>query len=83
VGGPAAGSLEARGDGDTAWVGIGGRVSATSRVELRFTGKARVYVDGQDVGEHEGGFVHAADATPHTYRIVAGTSRSSFIYANF
>jgi hypothetical protein len=80
VGSPEAGSLEARGDGD--WVGIGGRVRG-ERVELRFAGKARVFVDGVDAGEHDGSFVHAASPEPHTYRIVKGISRSGFVYANF
>jgi hypothetical protein len=79
VGGADAGDLEARGDGE--WVGIGGHLRG-ARVELRFAGQARVFVDGEDRGEHVGGFSHAGDTAPHTYRIVKGPSRSGFVYAN-
>src|SRR5262249_8310331 len=85
VGGPEAGSLRARGglDPEGTWVGIGGTISAERKVSLRFTGKARVFVDGVDRGVFDGGFSSQADPSPHTYRIVAGESRSGFIYANF
>jgi hypothetical protein len=80
VGGPEAGTLEARGDGD--WVRIGGSVTATSAVELRWQGRARVFVDGADRGEHDGAFTHTDAAGVHTYRIVIGDSRSGFVYSN-
>lgn len=82
VGGPEAGGLEARGDGDDAWVGIGDSVRASSRVELRWPGRARLFVDGADRGEHDGGFVHEDARGVHTYRIVVGESRCGFVYAN-
>jgi hypothetical protein len=83
VGGPEAGSLEAQGDADAAWVGIGGSVHARGTVALRFRGRVRVFVDGEDCGEHEGGFTAPVDAAPHTLRIVSGASRSGFVYVNF
>ncbi len=79
VGGADAGSLEARGDG--AWARIGEAVRG-DRVELRWTGVAQLFVDGQDRGEHDGGWIHADAAGPHTYRIVVGDSRCGFVYAN-
>jgi hypothetical protein len=80
VGSPDAGSLEARGDGD--WVRIGETVRATSRVELRWQGRARLFVDGVDRGEHDGAFTHDDAAGVHTYRLVAGSSRCGFVYSN-
>jgi hypothetical protein len=81
VGGPEAGGLEARGAGDQAWVPIGG-VAHGDRVELRWPGRAQLFVDGVDRGEHDGGFVDDAAAGVHTYRIVVGESRCGFVYAN-
>ena len=85
VGSAEAGSLEAHGDADPegTWTPIGGRVAATRSVDLRFTGRAEVFVDGVSAGEHEGHYRAAVDAAPHTFRIVLGHSRSGFIYANF
>ena len=80
VGGPEAGTLEGRGDDD--WVGIGGSVRAASRVELRWNGRAHLYVDGVDRGEHDSGWVHDDAAGVHTYRIRQGDSRCGFVYAN-
>jgi hypothetical protein len=80
VGGPEAGTLEARGDGD--WVRIGGSVTATSTVELRWQGRARLFVDGADRGEHDGAFTHGDADGVHTYRVVIGDSRCGFVYAN-
>lgn len=80
VGGPEAGTLEAR--GDARWARIGEHVRG-DRVELRWTGTAQLFVDGVDRGEHDGGWTHADAAGPHTYRIVAGESRCGFVYANF
>jgi hypothetical protein len=80
VGGAEAGTLRAKGDAD--WVRIGGVVSAVQTVTLAWDGMARLFVDGQDLGEHRSGFVHAANGLAHTYRIVVGSSRSGFIYAN-
>lgn len=79
VGGSEAGSLEARTTG--AWVPIGGIVHGP-RVELRWGGTARLFVDGRDLGERTGGYVHATAGVPHTYRIVVGASRCGFVYAN-
>lgn len=81
VGGPEAGSLEARGD-DGRWAAIGESVIAKASVTLRWTGRARLYIDGADAGEHDGGFTHAAAGAMHTYRIVVGGSRCGFVYAN-
>ena len=80
IGGPEAGTLRARGDGD--WVQIGGVVTGRS-VTLAWTGTAHVFVDDEDRGERDGGFVHDAGEALHTYRIELGRSRSGFIYANF
>ncbi|MDQ3367888.1 MAG: hypothetical protein M3680_20890, partial [Myxococcota bacterium] len=55
---------------------------ARERVELRWQGRARLYVDGRDVGEHDGAFTHAAAAGVHTYRLQLGSSRCGFVYAN-
>ena len=82
VGGPEAGSFRARGDGDPAWVGIGGTVRAPARVTLAWDGVARLYVDGIDAGEHRDGFVHDTGGALHTYRIERDRSRCGFIYAN-
>ena len=79
VGGPEAGTFRAKGDGD--WVTIGGTVIAET-VTLAWTGTARLFIDGIDAGEHDGGFVHATGGALHTYRIAVGRSRSGFIYAN-
>jgi hypothetical protein len=53
-----------------------------ARVELRWQGRARLFVDGADRGIHDGGWVHDEAAGVHTYRIVVGDSRCGFIYAN-
>jgi hypothetical protein len=82
VGGPEAGTLEARGDADAAWHRIGEDVHAVSRVELRWAGTARLFVDGADRGEHDGGFTDDAAGGVHTYRLEAGESRCGFVYAN-
>jgi len=79
VGGPEAGSFRAKGDG--AWVAIGGTVIAQT-ITLAWSGTARLFIDGVDRGEHDGGFVHATGGELHTYRIAVGRSRSGFIYAN-
>jgi len=79
VGGPEAGTLEARTTG--AWVPIGGIVKGAS-VELRWKGTAQLFVDGRDQGEKAGTYVHATGGVPHTYRIVVGASRCGFVYAN-
>ena len=55
---------------------------AATRVDLRWTGRARLFIDGADAGEHDGGYTHAASADPHTYRIEVGASRCGFLYAN-
>lgn len=80
IGGPEAGSLRARGD-DGVWVRIGESVAART-ITLAWDGTARLYVDDVDQGERTGGFTHDTNGTVHTYRIVVGTSRCGFIYAN-
>lgn len=84
VGGVGAGVLTARGDRDPPdrWARIGESVRAERSVELRWTGRARLFVDGADAGEHDGGWVHGPAAGVHSYRIEIGSSRCSFIYAN-
>jgi hypothetical protein len=87
LGGPEAGGLRAHGDGDPAgrWASIGDAVTATARVELVWSGRARLFIDGVDAGEHDDGYVdeHVGGAAAiHTYRIVIGASRSGFLYAN-
>lgn len=84
IGGPEAGDLIAHGDGDPVarWARIGERVRAASTVELRWAGRARLFVDGADVGEHDGGYVDHHAAGTHTYRLVRGRSRCGFVYAN-
>ena len=84
VGGLEAGTLMARGDGDAAgrWARIGEAVTASREVELRWSGRARLFVDGVDRGVHDGGFVHRDAAGPHTYRLEVGGSRCGFVYAN-
>lgn len=79
VGGPEAGTLRARGDGE--WVAIGGEVRGPITT-LEWQGTARVFVDNIDHGEHDGRFMHATGEQLHTYRIEHGASRSGFIYAN-
>ena len=81
-GGPEAGDLEARGDLAPAWQGLGGSVAARREVSLRWHGRGELFVDGASRGEHDGGLRVAADAAPHTYRLVKGRSRSGFVYAN-
>jgi len=51
-------------------------------VELRWKGTAQLFVDGRDLGEKPGRYVHATGGVPHTYRIVVGASRCGFVYAN-
>jgi hypothetical protein len=80
VGGTDAGSLKIRGDGRD-WKRIGEAVTGKT-VTLQWDGKARLFVDDVDRGEHDGGFVHDTGGTTHTYRLVAGTSRCGFVYAN-
>lgn len=84
VGGVDAGALVAHGDGDPAdrWARIGEVVRATEVVELRWTGRARLFVDGLDQGEHDGAYVHRGGAGRHTYRIELNGSRCGFVYAN-
>ncbi|HVV87981.1 MAG TPA: hypothetical protein VHE35_33300, partial [Kofleriaceae bacterium] len=84
VGGPDGGSLVAHGDRDPAgrWARIGEEVTAAGTVELRWTGSARLFVDGVDRGVHDGGFVDEAAAGTHTYRIEVGASHCGFVYAN-
>jgi hypothetical protein len=80
VGGPEGGSFRARGD-DGPWVHIGESVVART-ITLAWDGVARLFIDDVDQGEHAGGFVHDTGAALHTYRIVVGSSRCGFIYAN-
>jgi predicted metal-dependent phosphoesterase TrpH len=82
VGSPAGGSLRARGDGDPAWHRIGESVSAPHVITLVWDGIARLFIDDVDQGEHAGGFEHATGGALHTYRIVIGSSRCGFVYAN-
>ena len=84
VGGPEAGDLRAHGDGDAAgsWARIGDSVHASQRVELRWTGKAELFVDGIDQGERDGGAKISVDNDVHTFRIAIGASRCGFVYAN-
>jgi hypothetical protein len=84
VGGTDGGTLVAHGDGDPGdhWARIGDVVRAREDVELRWTGRARLFVDGVDRGELDGGFVHHGARGPHTYRIEVGASRCGFVYAN-
>lgn len=84
VGGPEAGDLVAHGDRDPAdrWARIGEQVAAAATVELRWQGRARLFVDGVDVGEHDAGYVDRRAAGTHTYRLVRGGSRCGFVYAN-
>lgn len=84
IGGPEAGDLIARGDRDPAdrWARIGEQVAAAGTVELRWQGRARLFVDGVDVGEHDAGYVDRQAAGTHTYRLVRGASRCGFVYAN-
>jgi hypothetical protein len=79
VGGPEAGTLRARGDGD--WVAIGGMVGGPT-MTLVWSGTARVFVDEIDLGEHDHSFTHETAGQLHTYRIEIGTSRSGYVYAN-
>jgi hypothetical protein len=79
IGGPEAGTLRARGDGD--WAAIGGEI-AGEVATLEWQGRARVFVDNIDQGEHDGSFTHDTGGALRTYRIELGASRSGFIYAN-
>jgi hypothetical protein len=79
IGGPEAGTLRARGDGE--WVQIGGEITGPVAM-LEWAGTARVFVDNIDHGQHDGRFTHTTEGALHTYRIELGTSRSGFIYAN-
>jgi hypothetical protein len=80
VGGPAAGTLRARGNAE--WVVIGGDVRGPLTTLEWHGGPARVFVDDVDHGEHGERFVHETGGALHTYRIELGRSRSGFIYAN-
>jgi len=82
VGGPEAGTLRAHGDGETTWHRTGDSVAAPRELTLAWDGKARLYIDGADRGEHTGGFTHATGGALHTYRIQIGNSRCGFVYAN-
>jgi hypothetical protein len=82
IGGPEAGTIRAHGDADPAWVRVGGNVRATHATTLAWDGRARLFVDDVDRGEHDGGFVHETAGALHTYRIEVGASRCGFIYAN-
>jgi len=82
VGGTEA-ALEARGDADPAdrWAVIG-EVARGGRVELRWRGRGRLFIDGVDRGPHDGQFVDEAATGVHTYRLEVGKSRCGFVYAN-
>jgi hypothetical protein len=80
VGSPEAGSLKIRGDGPD-WKRIGEAVRGKT-VTLAWDGKARLYIDDVDRGEHDAGFVHDTGNARHTYRIGQGISRCGFVYAN-
>ena len=84
VGAADGGTLVAHGDGDPPgrWARIGEVVRAAEAVELRWAGRAHLFVDGVDQGEHDGGYVHRGAAGRHTYRIELGASRCGFVYAN-
>jgi hypothetical protein len=84
VGGPEAGTLEARGDADPPdrWARVGEGVRAAARVELRWLGRGRLFVDGIDRGLHDGAYRHTGVTGVHTYRIEVGDSRCGFVYAN-
>jgi len=62
--------------------GRGGRVHATHATTLAWDGRARLFIDDVDRGEHDNGFVHETAGALHTYRIAVGASRCGFIYAN-
>jgi hypothetical protein len=85
VGGIEASTLEAHGDRDAegVWVQIGDTVHATARIELRWEGRARLFVDNVDRGWHEAGWVDEAAGGEHTYRIERERSHCGFVYANF
>ncbi len=80
VGGSEAGTFRARGDDDR-WVRIGESAVAKT-ITLAWDGVARLFIDDVDQGEHAGGFAHDTSGAVHTYRIVVGSSRCGFIYAN-
>jgi hypothetical protein len=82
VGGPEAGTLRAHGDGATTWQRTGDSVVAPREITLAWDGKARLFIDNVDRGEHTGGFTHATAGALHTYRIQIGNSRCGFLYAN-
>jgi hypothetical protein len=68
--------------GAGAWAAIGESTHAERKVELRWTGRARLFIDGVDAGEHDGGFTQDPAAGTHTYRITLGSSRCGFVSAN-
>jgi hypothetical protein len=82
VGGPEA-ALEAHGDADPAdrWAAIGETVHG-ERVDLRWRGLGRLFIDGVDRGKHDGHYVDEAAAGLHTYRLEIAKSRCGFVYAN-
>jgi hypothetical protein len=84
VGGLEGSTLEAHGDLDPPdrWVPIGDSAHAASRLELRWKGRARVFVDSVDLGLHDGTFTDDHAAGLHTYRIERAHSRCGFVYAN-
>jgi hypothetical protein len=81
VGAPDAGDLVARGDGDTSWARIGDSVHGTT-IELQWSGKAELFVDGVSQGEVDSSFTAHVTNDVHTFRIEKAASRCGFIYAN-
>lgn len=76
-------AIEARGDADPPdrWAAIG-ETAHGARIELRWQGRGRLFIDGVDRGVHAGGFVHADAEGLHTYRLEVARSRCGFVYAN-
>ncbi len=82
---PHAASFAARTDLEPAWHAVGAALAARERVELRWRGRAELFIDGASAGAHRGGFVHEIgtdEGSFHIYRIVRGESRSAWIYVN-
>ncbi len=75
--------IEAHGDEDPSdrWAAIGESAHG-ARVELRWSGKGRLFIDERDRGVHDGGFLDEAASGLHTYRLEIGRSRCGFVYAN-
>lgn len=79
VGSDEARDFIARCDGEGAWQSIGSRLTGKESITLRWRGKARFIVDGEEQGTAQGGITVKLTKDFHFFRIIQGLSHSGYI----